>query len=160
MVEFSLVFLLDTCARLLYAVAAGVILGFPFRLRPGGLRTHALVTAGTTLFCILGMGIMSRFPSSDVSRIVQGIIQGIGFIGAATVIKHGASIVGVNTAASILIAAAVGCFIGIGHPLTGVIVAVLAMLVNVLLKRIEEWIKDEQVRRLRSQGKHPEEPQV
>lgn len=160
MVEFSLHFLLNTCLRLLYAVIAGVILGFPFRYRPGGLRTHALVAVGTALFCILGISLMGRFSSSDISRIVQGIIQGIGFIGAATVIKQGVFVVGVNTAASILVAAAVGCFIGIGHPLTGVVVALFAMIVDILLKQAEAWIKKDQERRLKAQGKRPEEPQV
>jgi putative Mg2+ transporter-C (MgtC) family protein len=160
MFEFDVTFILQTALRMAYATVAGVILGLPFRLRPGGLRTHALVSVGTALFCVLGIGLPARYPSSDVSRIVQGIVQGIGFIGAATVIKHGESIVGVNTAASILVAAAVGCFIGIGHPFTGLVVAVIAMGVNFLLQRVEILVKQDHERRMQARGKVPEKPGV
>ena len=133
--------------RLLFAVAAGVVLGFPFRFRPGGLRTHALVTTGTALFCILGVGLREQY-GSDLVQIIQGIIQGIGFIGAATVIKLGGYIIGVNTAASILLAAAVGCFIGVGHPLFGLLIAPFAMGINLILRLFEERIMKGRDRRL------------
>jgi putative Mg2+ transporter-C (MgtC) family protein len=69
------------------------------------------------------------------------VIQGIGFIGAASVLKQGGYVVGVNTAASILVAASIGCFIGSGYALYGLLLAPLAMSLNVVLKMLEQWIE-------------------
>jgi putative Mg2+ transporter-C (MgtC) family protein len=122
--------------RLVIAMLAGGILGVPFAERPGGIRTHALVTSATALFCLLGMELAARL-SADISRIIQGVIQGVGFIGAATVIKQGEYIVGINTGSSILVAAGIGCFIGTGYPLVGLALAALLMALNFAVREIE-----------------------
>jgi putative Mg2+ transporter-C (MgtC) family protein len=128
--------LLQMVLQLLATAIAGVIIGVPYSNRPGGIRVHALVSAGATLFCALALHSGGQ-QTIDLSRVIQGLIQGVGFIGAATVIKYSGYIVGINTAASILLAAAIGCYIGIGQIIPGLVLAFIVTGLNLLLKRIE-----------------------
>ena len=119
---------LDAVLRLAVAALAGAILGLPTtrRHRVGGVRTQALVTMGATLFCLVA----SRHIPQETGRIVAGVISGIGFVGAATVLKRGGLVSGVATAASIWLAGAVGCEIGLGNPVFAVVLATVATLLN------------------------------
>jgi putative Mg2+ transporter-C (MgtC) family protein len=156
--DFETLSLAGVLLRIAVAMVAGFILGFPFRHRPGGLRTHALVTTGAALFCILGVELAGDF-NTDLSRIVQGVIQGIGFIGGATVLKTGGSIIGVNTAASVLLASSIGCFIGSGYPLLGLVISPLIMVFNVVLKQFEDRLEGDRKRRrlVESEGEKEDE---
>ncbi|MFP2924368.1 MgtC/SapB family protein [Pyxidicoccus sp. 3LG] len=133
--------------RLLVAAGAGLTLGLPYRKRPGGVRTHLLVTLGAALFCTTAVRYAAR-SDEDVLRVLQGITSGIGFVGAASVIKRGNYILGITTAASIWIAAAVGCEAALGSPLLVIVVApsiaLLSWGVAVLERRVFH-----RVRRLR-----------
>ena len=102
--------------RLLAAVLLGAIVGFQ-RERAGkaaGLRTHILVALGTTLFVLAAAG--SGMSSDGVSRVIQGISTGIGFIGAGAILKVSATreIQGLTTAAGIWMTAAIGVAVGLG----------------------------------------------
>ncbi|NVJ20506.1 MULTISPECIES: MgtC/SapB family protein [Myxococcus] len=108
--------------RLLVAGGAGIILGLPYRKRPGGVRAHYLVTLGAALFCTSGANLVGAEPAETL-RIIQGVASGIGFVGAASVLKKGSSIFGITTAASIWIAAAVGCEAALGSPRLAALVA-------------------------------------
>lgn len=102
--------------RLLAAVLLGAIVGLQ-RERAGkaaGLRTHILVALGTTLFVLAAAG--SGMSSDGVSRVVQGISTGIGFIGAGAILKLSATreIQGLTSAAGIWMTAAIGVAVGLG----------------------------------------------
>ena len=102
--------------RLLAAVLLGAIVGWQ-RERAGkaaGLRTHILVALGTTLFVLGATG--SGMSSDGVSRVIQGISTGIGFIGAGAILKLSATreIQGLTTAAGIWVTAAIGAAVGLG----------------------------------------------
>lgn len=102
--------------RLLAAGLLGAVVGWQ-RERAGkaaGLRTHILVALGTTLFVLAASG--SGMSSDGVSRVIQGMTTGIGFIGAGAILKVSATreIQGLTTAAGIWMTAAIGVAVGLG----------------------------------------------
>jgi len=115
--------------RLLLAATLGAIIGFQ-RERAGkaaGLRTHILICVGAALFTVAslyGFGF-----SVDPSRVAAGIVTGIGFIGAGTIMGSRVRIKGITTAATLWVTAAVGLSVGVGMYLPAVIAAVFVFLV-------------------------------
>lgn len=101
----------DELVKLLIAVLIGGIMGAEreYRNKAAGFRTIILITVGSTLFTIV-----SGIISYD-GRIASNIITGIGFLGAGSIIREGANIKGLTSAATIWISAAIGMFIGIGQ---------------------------------------------
>jgi putative Mg2+ transporter-C (MgtC) family protein len=127
--------------RLLLAVLAGLGLGLPYRWRPGGIRTHVLVTLGAAMFCATAMHLARAAGSQgEAMRILQGVATGVGFVGAASVLKRGDEIVGITTAASIWIAAAVGCGIVMGNLLITMLLTVIVVLLNEGLQYVEQHL--------------------
>jgi putative Mg2+ transporter-C (MgtC) family protein len=120
--------------RLTAAVVLGGLLGYE-REREGkaaGFRTHMLVALGAALFTVgpLEAGMVT----GDLSRVFQGIVTGIGFIGAGTILKRTdeREIQGLTTAANLWFTAAVGMAVGLGHlwlPTLGVAFALLILTV-------------------------------
>lgn len=108
--------------RLLAGLLAGSAIGFErsFQGRPAGLRTHALVCLSSTLLMLVTVYQAQWFPQGgdlvriDPTRMAQGVMTGIGFLGAGVIIKGGAAVRGLTTAASIWITAALGVLAGIG----------------------------------------------
>jgi len=109
--------------RVLSAVAAGAVIGFErtFHGRPAGFRTHALVCAASSLLMLVTVyqnEWMTVMPldaiRTDPTRMAQGIMTGIGFLGAGVIFKEGLTVRGLTTAASIWITAAIGILFGIG----------------------------------------------
>ena len=102
--------------RLTAAAVLGGVVGFQRERarKPAGLRTHMLVSIGTAVF-ILACASAGMTPDG-ISRIVQGVVTGIGFIGAGAILKpHGSGGVhGLTTAASVWMAAAIGVAVGLG----------------------------------------------
>ncbi|OJT23918.1 hypothetical protein BO221_18345 [Archangium sp. Cb G35] len=137
----------DLLLRLLVAAFSGFVLGLPYRRRPGGVRTHYMVTLGAALFCTTAANVAGR--EDEVLRIIQGIASGIGFVGAASVLKKGTYILGITTAASIWIAAAVGCEAALGSPVLAAVVAPVIALTNWLVGLLERKVFHRR-RRLRS----------
>jgi len=101
--------------------------------KPVGIRTSALICMGTYIFVAITGQVFNT--SGDPSRIVGQVITGIGFLGAGVMLSKDGTIVGVTSAASIWILAAVGVVVGLGHHWLGVKMAVLtvAILVGVNL---------------------------
>jgi len=99
--------------KLVTAFAFGAILGYERQMvdKPAGLRTHILVTLGSCLFTILSI---EAFPGGDPSRVASYVVAGIGFIGAGAIIQTRERVVGVTTASSLWVAAAIGMAIGAG----------------------------------------------
>lgn len=119
--------------RILAGVGLGSAIGFErqWRSKMAGLRTNALVSLGSALFVVMGA---YAFGSGDPTRVAAQVASGIGFLGAGVIIKQGASISGLNTAATLWASAAVGSLAGGGMfvAATGGTVAVIAA--NVLLR--------------------------
>ena len=123
-------------ARLLIRMSVAMLLGAIIGVqreqygKPAGLRTHILVSMGSALFVIAA--IESGMSSDGVSRVIQGLTTGIGFIGAGAILKlaQGREIQGLTTAAGIWATAAVGVAVGLG--LLGVAVLGVALIWFVL----------------------------
>jgi putative Mg2+ transporter-C (MgtC) family protein len=129
--------------RLLAALALGALIGYQ-RERTGkaaGLRTHMLVAMGTALFVVstleYGMG------EDALSRVIQGLVTGIGFLGAGAILKihEDKEIRGLTTAAGIWMTAAASVAIGLGQIVVGLIGGVLAWIVLAVLDRFEPRAK-------------------
>ncbi len=98
---------------------------------PAGLRTHMLVALGATVFTIISseLGVINTV---DPTRITAGIVTGIGFLGAGTIIHQSDSVRGLSTAASIWTIAAVGMSVGYGMYELAIMGAVLTLLILML----------------------------
>ncbi len=108
--------------------------------KSAGLRTHMLVALGSALFVlVLQEGHMS---SADLSRCIQGIAAGIGFLGAGCIIKLSDQhrVMGLTTAASVWFTAAVGVAVGMGWLWPAVLGVVLAWTALYFLNKIEYWL--------------------
>jgi putative Mg2+ transporter-C (MgtC) family protein len=128
--------------RLLAALLAGGVIGYQ-RERAGkaaGLRTHMLVALGTALFVIAAAE--AGMQQDAMSRVVQGLVTGIGFLGAGAILKleDERVIRGLTTAAGIWMTAALGVAIGLGHLGTAAIGVLLAWVVLAALIRLERGI--------------------
>jgi putative Mg2+ transporter-C (MgtC) family protein len=115
-------------ARLALAVLAGAAIGLDRELKrkPAGLRTHALVAMGSALVVLVTLAFGGGPGGDPLSRTVQGIITGIGFLGAGVIIQHEHErrVEGLTTAASIWVAAGLGMACGAGFiELAGIAVA-------------------------------------
>src|SRR5690349_14165028 len=124
--------------RLLLAAFCGGLLGFE-RERAGkeaGMRTHMLVALGAAFFVLIPQ--QAGVSSSAMSRVLQGIITGIGFIGAGTILKlnERGEVRGLTTAAGIWLTAAVGIAAGIGREASALLGTTLALVVLSLFPRI------------------------
>jgi putative Mg2+ transporter-C (MgtC) family protein len=114
---------IDITVRLTAALLIGGLIGLErsYHGRPAGFRTHMLVCLSTSLLMLVTVyetrwisTISDGRISLDPTRMAQGIMTGIGFLGAGTIMKEGLSVRGLTTAASIWITAAIGILVGIG----------------------------------------------
>jgi putative Mg2+ transporter-C (MgtC) family protein len=126
-------------ARLLLAIVLGMILGWNRERShsPAGLRTHMLVCLGAALMVLAGH--VAGFQHDAESRVIQGLIAGIGFLGAGTILKvsEKEEVHGLTTAASIWVAAAVGIAAGLGHLWLSIVATAVGWLVLGPLKHLE-----------------------
>ena len=129
--------------RLVIAVACGAALGFEREIRDkaAGLRTHILVCLGSCLFGMLGIEVTARYPQADILRLAQGILIGIGFLGAGVIAREGVSIRGLTTAAGIWVMGAIGMAIGIGSYYIALLGTLFALLTMSMFAKIEGWVK-------------------
>lgn len=118
--------ILENIIRLFLATVLGLVIGFERERahKPAGLRTHMLVCLGSCLFTLISL----KF-SLDPARIAAGIVAGIGFIGAGAIIAERDKIVGITTAASLWVTAAIGLTVGVGDYMLAVIASILTVLV-------------------------------
>lgn len=108
--------LMHVIIRLIAATLLGALIGIQRERagKPAGLRTHILVTLGTTVFVLACSGV--GMSLDGLSRVIQGIVTGIGFIGAGSILKlsEERDIKGLTTAASVWMTAAIGVAVGLG----------------------------------------------
>jgi len=126
--------------KLILAVVLSGLIGWERERshKPAGLRTHMLVCAGSTLITIISVS----YFVEDYARIIAGVITGIGFIGAGTIIAQGRKgIHGLTTAATLWVVAAIGICVGVGWYILAVIATVLIMLILFLGKLEDKKVK-------------------
>jgi putative Mg2+ transporter-C (MgtC) family protein len=136
----------EMLARLLAALAAGALIGYErsYHGRPAGFRTHALVCTASSLLMLITVfeshwvsGVAVGRVQIDPTRMAQGIMTGIGFLGAGVIIREGFSVRGLTTAASIWITAAIGILAGIGFYFPLIVSVVLTLGVLSFFRWIE-----------------------
>jgi putative Mg2+ transporter-C (MgtC) family protein len=135
--------LLHVLIRLIAASLLGAVVGFQRERagKPAGLRTHMLVSLGTTIFILacsaVGMSL------DGLSRVTQGIVTGIGFIGAGSILKlsEERDIQGLTTAAGIWMTAAIGVAVGFGSLGLALLSTVFALVILALASLMEEHVE-------------------
>ncbi|SFW32646.1 MgtC/SapB family protein [Nitrosovibrio sp. Nv17] len=136
--------------HLVAAVLAGGAIGLERSVHghPAGFRTHVLVCLASSLLMLVTLyqwkwlppNISGEFVRMDPTRMSQGIMTGIGFLGAGVIFKEGLSVRGLTTAASIWITAGIGILMGIGFFLPAILGTLLTLGALSLFRRIEERI--------------------
>jgi len=136
--------------RLLVAAAAGGIIGLErsYHGRPAGMRTHTLVCVSSSLLMLLTVfqwSLLSDMPIEtirvDPTRMAQGIMTGIGFLGAGVIMREKLTVRGLTTAASVWITAAIGIIIGMGFFVAAGAATVITLLVLNSLGWVERKLK-------------------
>jgi putative Mg2+ transporter-C (MgtC) family protein len=102
--------------RLSVAALFGALIGIERDLhrRPAGIRTSAFVCMGSALFTILSFELAKMFGDTSATRIASNLVQGIGFLGAGAILREAGGLVGLTTAATIFVEAAIGMAVGGG----------------------------------------------
>lgn len=141
--------LIDVAGRLLAAALIGSCVGLDRELRrkAAGLRTHALVALGACLLTVIVLGAYGSQDRLDaLSRVIQGIIAGVGFLGGGAILKssgtsEGEAVHGLTTAASIWVVASLGIACGTGQWITALFGASLTIIVLILGGLVDRAIK-------------------
>ena len=124
--------------RMTLAALLGGLLGYERESqgKAAGIRTHMLVAMGAALFVLVPQ--QGGMPLPDLSRVIQGIVTGIGFLGAGAIIKNREelSVQGLTTAASVWMTAAIGIACGLGREVTAVLSTLLALGVLALVPKL------------------------
>jgi putative Mg2+ transporter-C (MgtC) family protein len=135
--------LVRVVVRLVFAAVLGGALGWQREHvgKAAGLRTHMLTAMGAALFLMAAAE--AGIAKDQLSRVIQGIVTGIGFVGAGVILKltEQRQVKGLTTAASVWMAAAVGVAAGLGRETFAVLGVLLALLVLSVLGRAEHWIE-------------------
>lgn len=118
---------------LLVSTVLGTLVGWERQMgrKPAGLRTHTLVCLGSTIFVLVAKHAVADIGGSnlDPTRIIHGVITGVGFLGAGSIMRNEGFVFGLTTAASVWMVAAIGCAVGVNaYPLAAV-GTVMALLV-------------------------------
>jgi putative Mg2+ transporter-C (MgtC) family protein len=128
--------------RLAAAAIFGAAIGIErqYAGKSAGVRTHMLVTVGSTVFMLTATHY--GMASDGISRVMQGIATGIGFIGAGTIIKHESAmdVKGLTTSAGIWIAAAIGVAAGLGAVGLAGIATVLTLVILTVTVALDNWV--------------------
>lgn len=147
--------LADLALRLTAATAIGGAIGLNRDMhgKPAGLRMLGLVALGAAIatVSVLGFGSAAAFPADAVSRVIQGVLAGVGFLGAGVIMRdESGNVHRLNTAASVWVTAAIGVVCGLGEWFVAVIGAALVL----LLLTIGSTIDHRFFGKLEKDGKH------
>jgi putative Mg2+ transporter-C (MgtC) family protein len=131
-------------ARLIAAMVLGGIVGIQRERagKPAGLRTHMLVTMGTAVFIMACAGV--GMSLDGLSRVIQGLVTGIGFIGAGSILKlsEQRDIQGLTTAAGVWMTAAIGVAVGLGSLGVAVLSTLFTLIILSFARRIEQQVSE------------------
>ncbi|HEK1011410.1 TPA: MgtC/SapB family protein [Pseudomonas putida] len=142
--------------RLLMAAVLGAVLGFEreHKGKSAGVRTHMLVSMGAALFVLAPS--MAGADDQALSRVVQGIVAGIGFLGAGTILKGNgrdpSHVKGLTTAAGLWMTAAIGTAAGMGREATALISTLMALLVLATMPLVVDKVERENEEKQREEG--------
>ena len=145
---------LDLLLRLLTAVVLGAAVGIERELhgKQAGLRTHTLIALGAALLTVMSVRIPAPFAAAyhtgDVSRIASNIATGVGFLGAGVILHSRGRIIGLTTAATIWVVAAIGVAAGAGEYVAAVGTCLLVIVVLVPLRWWERRVARSRLLRL------------
>lgn len=138
---------LHTALQILIASILGGVVGLERETvnRPAGLRTHALLAAAASLLTLLVQGLVvdvwqgtgESVVRADPVRVVEAIVVGVSFLGAGTIVRSGADVTGLTTAASLLFVAGIGIAVALGQLYLAFAVTVLALVILRLLRQVE-----------------------
>jgi putative Mg2+ transporter-C (MgtC) family protein len=136
---------LDFFVRLSVAALLGVAIGFErqWRQRAAGLHTSSLVAAGSAMFALLD----TTINGNDTTRIVAGIVTGVGFIAGGAILRSGLNVTGLNTAATMWATAGVGAIAGFGLFPQAAAGAAAIILLNLVLEPLVRVINKSTARR-------------
>lgn len=147
----------ELAVRILIAVLLGAGIGLERELsgQDAGLRTHISIAMGAALFGMVSAYSFTEFiqPRADtnyqvdVTRVASNVVTGVGFLGGGAIIKHGMTVRGLTTAASIWVTAAVGLAVGLGSIFTATVTAVILLFVLTGLRWPRRWLNRRAVRR-------------
>jgi putative Mg2+ transporter-C (MgtC) family protein len=130
--------ILHLSVRLLLAVLLGGAVGYQREHtgKAAGLRTHMLVSLGAALLVLAAE--QAKMSGPDISRIIQGIVTGVGFLGAGTILKQydEGHIRGLTTAAGIWLTAAIGVAAGLGREALAILTTLFAIVILVLMPHV------------------------
>lgn len=139
--------------NLLGALALGLIVGYErsYHGRAAGMRTYGLVCMASAALTVLAGyptfwygGQIASFVGADPTRIIQGIVTGIGFLGAGVIMREGMNISGLTTAASIWASSAIGIMVGVGFYPAAILLALLSASCMMWVSRLENWLPSRQ----------------
>jgi putative Mg2+ transporter-C (MgtC) family protein len=126
------------CVRLTVAVLLGAAVGYEreSKAKAAGLRTHMLVALGAALFVLVPQ--QAGAAPADISRVIQGLVAGIGFLGAGAILKveKADEVKGLTTAAGIWLTAAIGVAAGMGREATAVLCTALTLVILSVVPRL------------------------
>lgn len=136
---------LDAALRLGVCTLLSAVIGLEreWRGRPAGLRTHILVGNGACLLAMISSIVGTEGGGGDPGRIAAAVVTGIGFLGAGAIIRHGHTVQGLTTAASIWVTAAAGIAAGIGWFEGAALVTAFSLAALLLLRKVEDlWSRE------------------
>ncbi len=147
--QFMSLIYLDIIQNIGGALVAGSLIGLErtFHGRPAGFRTHALVCLASAILMLVTThqwdwlaGVPLETIRTDPTRMAQGIMTGIGFLGAGVIFNEGVTVRGLTTAASIWVTAAVGILFGVGFYFPAILSTAIVLGVLALFRYLEDWI--------------------
>lgn len=129
---------LEFLTRVGLAALLGIAIGFErqWRQKAAGLHTSSLVSVGAALFGLLD----KTLGAGDTTRIVAGVVTGVGFIAGGVILRSGFNVTGLNTAATIWATAAVGALAGFGFAEEAAIGAAMIIALNLILQPLANAI--------------------
>jgi putative Mg2+ transporter-C (MgtC) family protein len=145
--------LMDAVVRLLLAALLGAVVGADreFHDKPAGLRTHALVSVGAALATVTSLllaGSSGLLDANAASRVLQGVLAGVGFVGVGVILQRNDSrgVHGLTTAASVWVVASVGVAAGLGQWRLGLATTIIVLLLLVAERPVERIFRARQRR--------------
>ena len=133
---------LELFLRIIVAMVLGGFLGLEREVyhKPAGLRTHMLISLGTVLFVLTAI----LWGGDDPGKLLSGLITGIGFLGAGSIIKSGEHVAGMTTATSMWVSSAIAMAVGFGYYSIGIAGACLGIIVLYILEKVELNLEDKE----------------
>ena len=116
-----------------------------YRQKIAGIKTHILVGVGSTLVVLTSLHLFEVYQARtvvDPTRMIAGIIQGIGFLCAGTIIRAGSNVIGLTTAATLWIVSGIGIAVGAGDYVSAVAVSIVCVLTLTLVRYLEGHVNE------------------